>query len=254
MARGRPGHGRRLRRLLRLCDQRLAAHLCHAGGPVLRTGRHLAGRPPDHARRAGDQWPAAARPVGPDPGGEFGRGPHGPADGQVPGAGLVVGTSTSAERRVRLADFGADVAIDSSAPDWVEQVYKATGGEGVDLLIDLVAGPVMIGNLEATKIGGRMVNVGRLGGSRGEFDSDIHSLRRITFVGVTFRTRTTQEVAQVVERATLALGPALNQGLLRQPVDMVFPRDQVAEAFERMARNQHFGKIVLSLGEARGTP
>ena len=79
-------------------------------------------------------------------------------------AGLVIGTSTSPQRRERLKEFGADLTIDTRAPDWVAQVLEATGGKGVDLLIDLLAGPLTNGNLAATRIGGRIVNVGRMAG------------------------------------------------------------------------------------------
>ena len=116
----------------------------------------------------------------------------------------------------------------------------------MDLLIDLVAGPFVNGNLQATRIGGRMVNVGRMAGEQGEFDFNLHSLRRITYVGVTFRTRTPEEVEEVVARTTRALGPALTKGALKMPIDKVYRFEQVAEAFERMARNQHFGKIILT--------
>ena len=162
------------------------------------------------------------------------------------GAGRVIGTSTSPERRAKLAEFGADVVVDTSAPDWVAQVHSATGGNGADLLIDLVAGPFVNGGLQATRIGGRMVNVGRMAGEQGEFDFNLHSLRRITYVGVTFRTRTPEEVEEVVARTTRALGPALAKGAVRLPIDKVYRFEEVAEAFERMARNQHFGKIVLA--------
>ena len=165
---------------------------------------------------------------------------------KVLGAGLVIGTSTSPERRARLGEFGADVTIDSGAPHWVARVTEATGGKGADLLIDQVAGPLMNGNLRATRIGGRIVNVGRLAGNSGEFDFDLHALRRISYVGVTFRTRSAAEVEQINERTTRALGPALSAGALRLPIDRVYRPDQFAEAFERMKRNEHFGKIVLA--------
>ena len=161
-------------------------------------------------------------------------------------AGLVIGSSTSPQRRARLAEFGADLAIDTRAPDWVAQVLEATGGKGVDLLIDLVAGPVMNGNLGATRVGGRIVNVGRLAGNSGEVDFDLHSMRRITYVGVTFRTRSAAQVEEIVNKASRALGPALAAGALRLPVDKVYRLEQATEAFERMARNEHFGKIVLA--------
>jgi NADPH2:quinone reductase len=92
-------------------------------------------------------------------------------------AGLVIGTSTSPKRRERLKEFGADLTIDTRASDWVAQVLEATGGKGVDLLIDLLAGPLTNGNLAATRIGGRIVNVGRMAGETGEFNFDLHSMR-----------------------------------------------------------------------------
>ena len=162
------------------------------------------------------------------------------------GAGTVIGTSTSPERRPRLAEFGADVVVNTSAPDWVAQVLEATDGNGVDLLIDFLAGPLMNGNLQATRIGGRVVNVGRMAGERGKFDFDLHSLRRITYVGVTFRTRSAEQVEEIVARATRALGPALTEGALRMPIDKTYRFEEASEAFERMARNQHFGKIILA--------
>jgi len=164
------------------------------------------------------------------------------------GAGLVIGSSTSLERRAQLGQFGADLAVDTSAPDWVAHVVEATGGKGVDLLIDQVAGPLMTDNLRATRIGGRIVNVGRLGGNKGELDFDLHALRRITYVGVTFRTRSAAEVEQINALTTAALMPALAKGLLRLPVDKVYPLEQANDAFERMKRNAHFGKIVLACG------
>ena len=80
--------------------------------------------------------------------------------------------------------------MDTKDPTWVDQVLKATDGAGVDLIVDQVSGGVANDNLRATKYEGRIVNVGRLGGMTGEFDFDLHALRRINYIGVTFRTRT----------------------------------------------------------------
>lgn len=162
------------------------------------------------------------------------------------GAKLVIGTSTNTERREHLAAFGADVAVNSADPDWVGQILQATDDAGVDLIVDQVAGPLMNGNLAATRIGGRIVNVGRLGGMHGSLDFDLHALRRIHYVGVTFRTRSSAEVEEIVRRTRADLEPALTQGALRLPIDRVYPLAEAAAALERMAGNAHFGKIVLS--------
>ena len=63
------------------------------------------------------------------------------------GAKLVLGTSTNAGRRARLREFGCDLAIDTSDPAWPEQVLEATGGNGVDLIVDQVSAGVANGNL-----------------------------------------------------------------------------------------------------------
>src|SRR6266545_851696 len=105
------------------------------------------------------------------------------------GASLVMGGSTNAGRRARLKDYGCDLPIDTSDPKWPEEVKKATGGKGADLVVDMVSAPVANQNLDAAAILGRIVNVGRLGGQKGEFNYDLHALKRIDYIGVTFRTR-----------------------------------------------------------------
>jgi len=165
--------------------------------------------------------------------------------GKLIGASLVIGTSTNAERRARLAEFGCDLPLDSSDPTWPDQVKKATGGKGVDLIVDLVSAPVANQNLEAASILGRIVNVGRLGGMKGEFDFDKHALKRIDYIGVTNRTRTPEELNEVTRRMREDLWPAVESGKLSLPIDKTFPLDQVAEALAMMRANQHFGKIVL---------
>src|SRR4030081_455148 len=94
---------------------------------------------------------------------------------KLKGAKTVIGSSTDATRRGRLKEFGADLAVDSSDPGWVDEVLRATNGEGVDLIVDQVSGKVASQNLAATKIKGRIVNVGRLGGTRAAFNFDLHA-------------------------------------------------------------------------------
>jgi NADPH2:quinone reductase len=161
------------------------------------------------------------------------------------GAGLVVGTSTTAQRRGQLKEFGAGLALDSADPQWVQQVLAATGGHGVDLLIDFIAGAMMNRNMEATRVCGRIVNVGRMGGFRGEFDFDLHSLRRIRYIGVTFRTRSLDEVREIASRMKRDLWEPLREGRLCLPVCRTFPLDEAAAALEFVRANGHFGKVVL---------
>lgn len=164
---------------------------------------------------------------------------------KVMGAGLVIGTSTNSKRRAQLADYGADLSIDTTDADWVSHVREATEGRGVDLLIDHVSGALTNDSMRATRIGGTVVNVGRLGGMTADFNFDQHAYRRINYVGVTFRTRSASEVERIIELTQRDLGDALADGKLKLPIHQTFPLEDASVAFEMMARNEHFGKLVL---------
>jgi NADPH2:quinone reductase len=161
------------------------------------------------------------------------------------GARLVVGTSTNAERRARLKEFGADLAVDTKEPNWPDLVLKATDGQGVDLIVDQVSGSLMNGNMRAAAIRGRIVNVGRLGGGKAEFDFDLHAQRRITYIGVTHRTRSVDELREETRAMWADLADAVKSKKLSLPVEKTYPLDQAKAAQEHMRANQHFGKILL---------
>ena len=163
------------------------------------------------------------------------------------GASQVFGTSTNASRRARLTEFGADATFDSSDPTWVKGVLAETGGEGVDLIIDQISGSVANQNLEAAKVLGRIVNVGRLGGGIAEFNFDLHALRRIEYIGVTFRTRSVDEIRSLVTAVECDLGSAIADGTLSLPIDKTFPLVEASAALDYMVANRHFGKILLQI-------
>jgi NADPH:quinone reductase len=164
---------------------------------------------------------------------------------KLKGARLVMGTSTNAGRRARLAEFGADLAIDMTQPEWSEEVVKATDTKGVDLIVDQVSASVANQNMKAAAVLGRIVNVGRLGGFKGEFDFDLHAMKRIDYIGVTFRTRSVEEVREIVRAMRADLWGHVESGKLRLPIDRTFPLDKAAEALAHMRANAHFGKIAL---------
>lgn len=163
------------------------------------------------------------------------------------GAGMVIGTSRSPERCARLNAFGADMAVNTGDKDWVDRVLTATDNKGVDLLVDFLAGPYINGNLQVTKVAGRMINIGRLAGESGAFNFDLHSMKRITYIGASFRTRTLLESLTVIMKTKEALGPALATGVLGIPIDKVYRFEDASQAFERMGKNLSFGKIILSI-------
>jgi len=167
---------------------------------------------------------------------------------RVLGASRIIGSSRDATRRARLLEFGADLAVDTQDDTWPEQVRAATDGHGVDLVIDMLSGATVNASLAATAIGGRIVNVGRLAGQHASFNFDLHALRRIHYMGVTFRTRTPAEVREVVRRMQADLWPALQAGRLSLPIAARFPFEQVHQAFALLAAKTHFGKIVVNVG------
>jgi NADPH:quinone reductase len=162
------------------------------------------------------------------------------------GARLIIGTSTNAMRRERLKEFGADVVLDTQDAAWPEAVLAATDGKGVNLIIDQISASVANQNLKAAAVLGRIVNVGRLGGNKGEFDFDLHAMKRIDYIGVTFRTRSVEEVREINRKMRADLWPAVETGVLTLPIDKAFPLAEAGAALAHMKANAHFGKIVLS--------
>ncbi|MFN3348285.1 zinc-binding alcohol dehydrogenase family protein [Pseudorhodoplanes sp.] len=162
------------------------------------------------------------------------------------GAKLVVGTSTDDARRARLKEFGADLSLNTADGDWPEQVLKATDGKGIDLTVDMLSGPTLNQTMHCTALKGRIVNIGRLAGMKAEFDFDEHARRRIDYVGVTFRTRSIEEVHDIMVAMRDDLWEHVSAGRIGAPIDRIFPLVQAPEAHAYMRANKHFGKIVLA--------
>jgi NADPH2:quinone reductase len=166
---------------------------------------------------------------------------------RLKGARLVIGSATNDMRRGRLKEFGADLAVDARDPTWPDAVQKATDGKGVDLIVDMVSGSTVNASMQAAALLGRIVNVGRLGGAKAEFDFDLHARKRIDYIGVTFRTRTIEEVREIVRAMRADLWDAVTAGKLGLPIDRSFRLDEAAAAQAHMRANAHFGKIVLKV-------
>lgn len=166
---------------------------------------------------------------------------------RILGAGTVIGSATNESRRARLREFGADTVVDTRDSGWADAVLAATEGKGVHLIVDMISGPVIEQSMKAARVLGRIVNVGRLGGTHADFNFDLHALKRIAYIGVTFRTRTPSEVAEIVRRMRADLWDAVAAGKLTLPIDTRFALDQAAAAHARMRANEHFGKIVLTM-------
>jgi NADPH2:quinone reductase len=159
----------------------------------------------------------------------------------------VMAMSRSAEKLARLAEFGVDVGIDSSIESQVEKVKAATDGRGVDVIIDLVGAPVFEANVQSLAVGGRYVNVARLGGRTAQIDLEQLWLKRLKLIGVTFRTRSEQERLECVQACARDMLPFLKEGRIRWAIDRCFALDDIHAAHAYMMQAQHFGKIVLTI-------
>ncbi len=126
-----------------------------------------------------------------------------------------------------------------------ERSAGLTADRGVDVIIDNVGAAVLEDSLAAAAIRGRIVQVGRLGGRNGHVDLDELARKRVSLIGVTFRTRTRAERLAVVEAARRDLGTALEAGALRPVVHRVYPLLEALAAQDDLARNDHVGKLIL---------
>ena len=158
------------------------------------------------------------------------------------GAGTIAATARNPEKRSALLEFGADHVF-APEPGWTEQ-WRATGHEA-DVLVDMIAGPDFGETLDAMAVLGRAVLVGRLGGTRAEFDLDRIMLKRLSVIGATFRTRTIEEVAAIVDGVKADVWPHVLSGALNLPLDRQFSLEDAGKAHVLMASDGHFGKIVI---------
>ncbi|MFM8767203.1 MAG: zinc-binding dehydrogenase, partial [Rubrivivax sp.] len=161
------------------------------------------------------------------------------------GAAVIVGTSGSADKRARLADYGCTLALDGGAADLAQRVRDATQGQGVNLIVDMIGGPALPANVAAAALEARIVLVGRLGGARGELDIDAVAFKRLQLLGATFRSRTREQIQAIAQAVRADLNPLLAGGQLDLPVHCALPLADAAQAYALMRSNEHFGKIVL---------
>lgn len=165
------------------------------------------------------------------------------------GAEPVVGVSSSAAKLEALASLGIgpDHGFLADAPTLVDDVIDATGGRGVAVAIDSVGAPAWATNLAVAALGGRIVSVGRVGGHDAVVDLDEVARKRVSLVGVTFRTRDAAQAASVVSSFAVAGLAALADGRVRPIVHRTYPLEDAAAAQADLATNRHVGKLVLEV-------
>ena len=159
--------------------------------------------------------------------------------------GTVVVTAGSDDKCVRCLGLGADTAVNYRTQDFVQAALEATGGRGVDVVLDSIGAPYLERNLAALAAGGKLVVIGLMGGGTAEVDLRDLLSRRLSIVGSTLRARSVEEKSGLVAMFLDRFGELLAAGRLRPVIDRVLPLERAAEAHRLMASSAHFGKIVL---------
>lgn len=156
-------------------------------------------------------------------------------------------TAGSAEKCAACEQLGATYAFNYRTDDWVEGVRQATGGRGVDVVLDMVGGDYVARNLDALALEGRLVQIAFLKSPRVELDLGVLMRRRLTLTGSTLRPRTPAEKGAIATALRATVWPWIAEGRIRPVVHAVFPLAQAADAHRLMERGTHIGKIVLQV-------
>ncbi|MFI1732642.1 zinc-binding dehydrogenase [Streptomyces acidicola] len=169
---------------------------------------------------------------------------------QALGAGKVIATTTSEDKRTALTEAGADITVNTKTESLATAVLAATDGQGADITLDHVGGELFTSVPEATAIGGRIVSIGRLAGPATQVNLDTIAFRRQKLIGTTFSIRTRSELADVVAALADRVLPAVAEGHIVPHLDSVYPVDRADEAAGRLRANTAVGKLVLSFADA----
>ncbi len=160
----------------------------------------------------------------------------------------VIGTSGSAEKLDKLKTLGLDVGIRTRSGDFAEAVMKATGGKGVNLVVNNVGGSMFAETLRALAYEGRHATVGYVDGVlKSEIDIEALHTKRLTLFGVSNRLRNAEQRAVTVRGFAADILPLIAGGKIRPLVDRVFPFSELPAAKNYMESNAHLGKIAVRI-------
>ena len=126
-------------------------------------------------------------------------------------------------------------------------MQEATGGAGVDLILDMVGGDYIPRNINALALEGRLVMIAFLGGPKAELNFAQVMMKRLTVTGSTLRPQSDLAKAGIAEQLRRHVWPLLDAGTVAPVMDSTFPLDQAAEAHRRLESPGHIGKIVLTI-------
>ncbi len=160
----------------------------------------------------------------------------------------VFTTAGSATKCATSTDLGAELAINYKEKDFVESVRDATGGRGVDLILDMVGGDYIARNINALALDGRLVMIAFLGGAKADINFAQVMMKRLTITGSTLRPQSDQAKADLAQDLRENVWPLLDAGTVAPVMDSTFDLKDAAAAHERLESPGHIGKIVLKIG------
>jgi putative PIG3 family NAD(P)H quinone oxidoreductase len=160
------------------------------------------------------------------------------------GARVIVTAGNDAKCE-QCRKLGADVAVNYRTAKFVDAVKEATGGRGVDVILDSIGAPYLADNLSSLAVGGRMSVIGMMGGPKAELNLGLVLMKRLSIIGSTLRARSVHEKAALVAGFLARFGDDLAAGRIRAIVHRVLPLAEAAAAHRALAASEHFGKIVL---------
>jgi NADPH2:quinone reductase len=156
-------------------------------------------------------------------------------------------TCGSDDKCAAAQQIGADHAINYNSADFVERVKALTSGEGVHLVLDMVAGNYVSRNLQCLREDGRHVTIAVQGGMTAEINMAFVMSLRLTLTGSTLRPRTPMFKAMLAQEISATVWPLVCDGALRPEIDKIFPLAEAADAHAYMESGAHVGKIMLAV-------
>jgi NADPH2:quinone reductase len=157
----------------------------------------------------------------------------------------VYATAGSDEKVQACLKLGADAAINYKTQDFAEEVKKLTG-EGVNVILDMVAGSYVAREVQCLAEDGRLVIIAVQGGTKSEFNSGLVLRKRLVITGSTLRPRPVAFKAAIAQGLRANVWPLLERGAIKPVIHSTFAAADAAKAHELMESNQHIGKIVLT--------
>jgi NADPH2:quinone reductase len=157
----------------------------------------------------------------------------------------VFATSGSDEKCEACERLGAQLAINYKKSDFAVELTKATGGRGVDVILDMVGAEYFPRNLDLLAIEGRLLQIAVLHGSKAEINLARVLRQRLTITGSTLRARTVQEKAAIARALERAVWPLIESGKVQPVIHAVFELADAAKAHAVLESGTHIGKVVL---------